>query len=516
MRTFRRLLPNFHTYVLTVTDLFHLYQRLLLTIQYYVLMFLGKLCQRHFSNEVNIIQTLTPGFDDLWFLPLGGTGEIGMNMNLYGHGGQWLMVDCGVTFQSALIAEYLSPASSGAPASQNVHDLVCADPAFISARRENLAGIIITHAHEDHVGALPYLWKRFKCAVYTTKYTAEILRRKLAREGLANEMPIIEVDSTARIDIGEFNVQWMAITHSIPEPHALMIRTAAGSVFHTADWKIDASPVTGSSFDTQSFKVLARENVTAMVCDSTNAMRLGHSTSEGEVYKGLHDLVKNAPGRVVVGCFSSNIARMISLAKIAQSTGRYLALFGRSLQNTVGAAKATGHWPDDLTVIDSFHAGYLLKHEVLAIATGSQGESRAALGRMANDNYRDLSLEADDLVIFSSIIIPGNEKLIEKLVELFRARKINTVLADEHHTPIHASGHPCQDELKQLYEWVRPQVAVPTHGEPAHMAANAEMAKLSHVPSTLTGVNGDLFQLAPNIKVRKNAVKTGRIALQQN
>jgi ribonuclease J len=449
-------------------------------------------------------------------LPLGGTGEIGMNMNLYGHAGQWLMVDCGVTFQSPLKAEYLSPEASAAPLSRDLHDLVCADPAFISAQCENLVGIVITHAHEDHVGALPYLWQRFKCAVYTTKYTAEILRRKLAREGLANQMPIIEVDPAARIDIGEFNVQWMAITHSIPEPHALMIRTSAGSVFHTADWKIDASPITGNPFNAQAFKVLARENVTAMVCDSTNAMRPGHSISEGDVYKGLHGLVENAPGRVVVGCFSSNIARMISLAKIAQSTGRYLALFGRSLQNTVSAAKATGHWPDDLIVIDSFHAGYLLKHEVLAIATGSQGESRAALGRMANDTYRDLSLEEDDLIIFSSIIIPGNEKLIEKLLEQFHARKITTVLADEHYTPIHASGHPCQDELKQLYEWVRPQIAVPTHGEPAHMAANADMAKLSHVPTSLTGVNGDLFQLAPNIGVLKNAVKTGRIALQQN
>lgn len=439
-----------------------------------------------------------------------------MNMNLYGHGGQWLMVDCGVTFQSSLSQEYLRPDTNITPLSRDLHDLVCADPQFISARRENLAGIVITHAHEDHIGALPYLWQRFKCAVYTTKYTAEILRRKLAREGLANQMPIIEVESTARIDIGEFNVQWLAITHSIPEPHALMIRTAAGSVFHTADWKIDASPVTGKPFDPQAFKNLAKENVTAMVCDSTNALRPGHSTSEGKVYKGLYDLVENAPGRVVVGCFSSNIARMISLAKIAQSTGRYLALFGRSLQNTVSAAKATGHWPDDLRVIDSFHAGYLLKHEVLALATGSQGEGRAALGRMANDSYRDLSLEEDDLVIFSSIIIPGNELLIEKIVEQFHARKIKTVLADEHHSPIHASGHPCQEELKKLYEWVRPQVAVPTHGEPAHMAANADIAKISHVPRSLTGVNGDLFQLAPDIKVLKNAVKTGRIALNQN
>lgn len=437
-----------------------------------------------------------------------------MNMNLYGHAGSWLMVDCGVTFQSPLRPEYLQTEGSSVLA-RDIFDVVSADPSFISSRKQQLAGIVITHAHEDHVGALPYLWQRFKCPVYTTKYTAEILRRKLNRDNLAQRMPIIEVETNQRVDIGPFNVEWLGITHSIPEPHALMIRTEAGSVFHTADWKIDKKPITDQPFNAHPFKLLAKQNVNAMVCDSTNALRPGHSISESECSAGLLELVEQATGRVVVGCFSSNIARMISLAQIAQKTGRYLALFGRSLQNTVGAAKATGHWPDDLNVIDAYHAGYLLKHEVLAVATGSQGESRAALSQMAQDNYRNLSLEADDLIIFSSIIIPGNEKLIDRMIEQFHQRKIRTILAEEHSKPIHASGHPYQDELKLMYEWVKPQLAIPTHGEPKHLRANADIANQCHVPKSLTGLNGDLFIIAPQPKLIKSAVKTGRIPLQQ-
>lgn len=437
-----------------------------------------------------------------------------MNMNLYGHAGSWLMVDCGVTFQSPLRPEYLQTEGSSVLA-RDIFDVVSADPSFISSRKQQLAGIVITHAHEDHVGALPYLWQRFKCPVYTTKYTAEILRRKLNRDNLAQRMPIIEVETNQRVDIGPFNVEWLGITHSIPEPHALMIRTEAGSVFHTADWKIDKKPITDQPFNAHPFKLLAKQNVNAMVCDSTNALRPGHSISESECSAGLLELVEQATGRVVVGCFSSNIARMISLANIAQKTGRYLALFGSSLQNTVGAAKATGHWPDDLNVIDAYHAGYLLKHEVLAVATGSQGESRAALSQMAQDNYRNLSLEADDLIIFSSIIIPGNEKLIDRMIEQFHQRKIRTILAEEHSKPIHASGHPYQDELKLMYEWVKPQLAIPTHGEPKHLRANADIANQCHVPKSLTGLNGDLFIIAPQPKLIKGAVKTGRIPLQQ-
>ncbi len=454
------------------------------------------------------IQSYIPGQNDLWFLPLGGTGEIGMNMNLFGHNNQWLMVDCGLTFDEPLT--YKEGFAVGPK-----HDVVCADPSFITRQKENLVGIVITHAHEDHIGALPHLWHRFKCPVYTTPYTAEILRRKL-RNSANQNMPIIEVVSEQIVDIGVFNVQWMPITHSIPEPHALIIRTEAGNIFHTADWKIDSHPVTGKAFNEQPFKSLRKQNILAMICDSTNATKSGYSISEGACYRGLKQLVDEAPGRVVVGCFSSNIARLITLAKIAKQTGRYLALLGRSLQNTVGAAKATGHWPEDLSIIDSYHSGYLPANEVLAVATGSQGEPRAAMSKLAQDHYRDLSLDEGDLVIFSSIVIPGNEKAVENLIKAFKARNINTVLSEDCEFAIHASGHPCEEELKLMYNWVRPQVAVPTHGEQMHMQRNAYLAKQSNVLRTLTGNNGDIFLLAPQLGVKRQAVKTGRIALDNN
>lgn len=428
-----------------------------------------------------------------------------MNMNLFGHAGHWLMVDCGVTFNSAL--------TPGSDDSEQNHDVVSADPSFISSRKECLAGIVITHAHEDHLGALPYLWQRFRCPVYTTPYTAEILRRKLSSGNLLSKMPIIEVASSSKVDIGPFIVQWLGITHSLPEAHALVIRTAAGTIFHTADWKIDLAPITDKPFNNHPFKRLSKENVTAMVCDSTNAIRPGHSVSESACLEGLQELVSNAAGRVIVGCFSSNIARLITLARIAQKTGRYFSLLGRSLQNTVGAAKATGHWPEDLPVLDAFNTGYLLPHEVLAVATGSQGEPRAALANLARDGHRDVVLEQGDLVIFSAIVIPGNELAIQNLVKLFNSRKIQTVLSEDTAKPIHASGHPCQEELRQMYSWVQPSVAIPTHGEFAHMQANADIAKQAHVPQCLTGKNGDLFVIAPNVSLRKNAVKTGRIPL---
>ncbi len=431
-------------------------------------------------------------------------------MNLYGHAEQWLMIDCGLTFNSPLNPEDDYQASHA-----EKHEIVCADPAFISRQKERLKGIVITHAHEDHIGALPYLWHRFKCPVYTTKYTAETLRRKLARNGNKPNIPIVEVESGQTIAIGDFKVEWLPITHSLPEAHGLTIHTDAGSVFHTADWKIDLAPVTDKPFREHPFKLMRKQNILAMVCDSTNALREGHSVSEQQCYHGLSKLIGEAKKRVVVGCFSSNIARLITLARIANETGRYFALLGRSLQNTVAAAKSTGHWPEDLNIIDSHHAGYLMADEVLAVATGSQGEPRAALTRLAQDNYRDLSLDEGDLVIFSSIVIPGNEKSIDKLCDAFKARKITTVLSESSRLPIHASGHPCQDELRKMYEWVRPQIAVPTHGEIPHMIANAEIARQSHVPKSLTGLNGDIFILAPQQKMRKNAVRTGRIIIQQ-
>ncbi|WP_409418643.1 ribonuclease J [Marinomonas sp. RS-M-Aa-14] len=445
---------------------------------------------------------MIPSQEDLWFLPLGGTGEIGMNMNLYGHDGQWLMVDCGVSFNEPLTPDDL-----------RTSEIVCADPRFISEQKERLVGIVITHAHEDHVGALPFLWRRFKCPVYTTAFTAEVLRRKLVQVGLTDQVPIIEVAENESKKIGVFNVKWLGLTHSIPEPFGMTIATSAGKVFHTGDWKIDKKPLLGDAFSPTAFKALAKDNILAMVCDSTNALKEGFSPSESDCYDGLLNTIAAEKNRVVVGCFSSNVARLVALGRVAKETGRYLALIGRSLTNMVSAARVTGHWPDDLPIIEAAHLGYLPKEEVLAVVTGSQGEPRATLNRLAADNCFDLSLDADDLVIFSAMRIPGNEQAIDRLVAQFKGRKIRTLQAHETNLMIHVSGHPCREELKQLYAWVQPQIAIPVHGEPKHLDANADVARLSHVPQQLVGRNGDLYQLAPSVSVRRQQVKVGRIAL---
>ncbi|WP_353667297.1 ribonuclease J [Marinomonas sp. THO17] len=425
-----------------------------------------------------------------------------MNLNLYGHDGQWLMVDCGVSFNEPLT-----------PKEVRTSEIVSADPKFISDQKERLVGIVITHAHEDHVGALPYLWRRFKCPVYTTKFTAEVLRRKLAQVGLLEEVPIIEVADQQSQTIGVFTVSWLSLTHSTPEAFALIIETQAGRVFHTGDWKIDLSPVLGEGFDAQRFRALAKQDILAMVCDSTNALQKGHSVSEEACYQALLETIKTERNRVVVGCFSSNLARLVSLGKVARETGRYLALLGRSMINMVNIAKATGYWPDDLPLIDAAHVGYLPREEVLAVATGSQGEPRATLNRLAANNCFDLTLEADDLVLFSAMMIPGNENDILRLVSQFKGQNIRTLQQQDTDLPIHVSGHPYRDELQQLYSWVQPQVAIPVHGEAAHLAANADVAKASHVPHQLVGLNGDLYQLAPRITLDRKVVSTGRIAL---
>ncbi|MEL0636541.1 ribonuclease J [Marinomonas sp. TI.3.20] len=427
-----------------------------------------------------------------------------MNMNLYGHDGQWLMVDCGVSFNEPLKPDDIHTA-----------EVVSADPSFIAEQKERLAGIVITHAHEDHVGALPFLWRRFKCPVYTTAFTAEVLRRKLGQVGLVDEVPVIVVKENETQKIGVFNVSWLALTHSVPEPFAMTIDTPAGRIFHTGDWKIDKRPIIGEGFSPARFQALAKENILAMVCDSTNALRDGHSASESDCYEGLLAAIAPEKGCVVVGCFSSNVARLVALGRVAKATGRYLALIGRSLTNMVGAAKATGYWPDDLSLIESAHLGYLPREEVLAVVTGSQGEPRATLNRLAADNCFDLSLDANDLVIFSAMMIPGNETAIMRLVEQFKGRKIRTLQQQDTGLTIHVSGHPCRDELSQLYTWVQPELAVPCHGEPEHLAANAQVAKLSHVPRQLVGRNGDLYQFAPQVSIRRQQVKTARIALSR-
>lgn len=425
-----------------------------------------------------------------------------MNMNLYGHDDQWLMVDCGVTFNDTLSND-----------STELFDRLSADPSFITSQTERLAGLVITHAHEDHIGAVADLWPRLQCPVYTTPFTAEFLRRKLAQKGLVGSVEIREITSGSTVEVGPFAITWLALTHSLPEPHALIIRTPAGNVFHTGDWKIDHQPVIGEPFNPEPFKQLANENIDAMVCDSTNANRPGRSLSEGACFEGLLNHVRGAQGRVVVACFGSNVARLVTLCKVAEETGRYVGLLGRSLINMVGTAKVTAHWPREYALAEANHLAYLPKQEVLAIATGSQGEPRTALARLANDSHYDMELEAGDTVIFSAMKIPGNEELIERLEKRLHQKGVHVIASENSEWPIHASGHPSADDVADLYSWVKPRIAIPVHGEEEHMKANADVAKKAGVKRQLTGKNGDLFVISGRGSVRKNAVPTGRIIL---
>lgn len=431
-----------------------------------------------------------------------------MNLNLYGHDESWLMVDCGITFDV--------PLKSHLPVSSDTNmkfETVCADPAFISQRKQDLCGIIITHAHEDHIGALARLWTRFKAEIYTTPFTAEILRRKFRRDGGSAEPVIHEVNENQIVNIGPFEVQWVAMNHSLPEPYGLIINTVAGKIFHTADWKLDKTPILGKPSDINKLKQIGSGNLLATICDSTNALQPGYSRSEYECYDGMKRYVTKATGRVAVACFSTNIARLISLAKIAQETGRYFAVLGRALENTLNAARLTGHWPDNLLVQDPATVGYLPAEEVLVAVTGSQGEERACLNRMANDAYTQLDLEGGDVVIFSAIVIPDNEDKIQRLVDKLTAKKITVVQSETSEFPVHASGHPNEEELRHFYEWLRPQIAIPTHGEEQHLARNAEIARECHVPQQLTGLNGDLFVISPDADVVKGFARAGRIPL---
>ena len=444
---------------------------------------------------------MTPDIRDFWFLPLGGCGEIGMNMNLYGHNEQWLMVDCGVTFRD----------SDGSNASG--YDIQMPDPAFIADRHEQLQAILLTHAHEDHIGAVAHLWRRLRCPIYATDFTAEMLRRKLAEHGLERKAEVIIVEPGDRRHIGAFDVEWIPNTHSIPSPCGVVIRTSAGSVFHTADWKLDSDPVVGHEFDESIYRRIGDSGVQAMVCDSTCADQPGRSLSEGALYDGLYHHVSQATGRVIVACFGSNIARLHTLSRVARATDRHMGLLGRSLINTSSAARTTGLWPNVETLVQSDHLGYLPRNTLLLVATGSQGEPRTALNRLSHDSFRDLALDAGDTVIFSARAIPGNELTITRLIERLQARGIHVITPDTSAMPIHASGHPGAEELRLLYDWVRPQLLIPVHGEPEHLDAQTALARSAGISKQLTGRNGDLFMIGPTTAIRRNAVPAGRLGV---
>ena len=440
----------------------------------------------------------SPEHDALYFLPLGGSGEIGMNLNLYGHRGKWLMVDLGISF-----ADDTMPGL----------DVIMPDPSFIAERKDDLVGILLTHAHEDHLGAVQYLWPDLRCPVYCTPFTAAVLRAKLHERGLASTVPVHEVPLGGTVEVGPFSVEYVAVTHSIPEPNALAIRTSAGTVLHTGDWKLDPEPLIGRTADEARLRQIGDDGVLALVGDSTNALVPGASGSEAGVRKALTALIGEHPGvRIAVSCFATNVARLESIAHAAAAHDRHVALVGRSLWRMNEAARSTGYLADVAPFLTEHDANYLPREKLVLICTGSQGEPRSALARIASDDHPQVSLQRGDVVVFSSREIPGNERAIGRMQNLLVSQGIRVITADD--APIHVSGHPAQDELVRMYQWVRPRAAVPVHGEQRHQLAHARIARDCQVPESVVPSNGELIRLGPDGPVRVVAhVRAGRMAL---
>ena len=422
--------------------------------------------------------------DELLFLPLGGSGEIGMNLNLYGYGPedgrQWIIVDLGVTF--------------GAERTPGV-DLIMPDPAFTEARREELLAIVLTHAHEDHIGAVAHLWPRLRCPVYATPFTATMVRGKLIEAGLEGEVPLHIIPLGHRFDLGPFDIELVTLTHSILEPNALAIRTPLGLVMHTGDWKIDPDPVLGDDIDIARLTEIGDEGVRAIVCDSTNVFSPGTSGSEADVAASLIELIRPMEGRVAVTTFASNVARLESIARAAAACGRHAVLVGRAMYRVVAAARDAGYLKDLPPFLTEHDAGYLPREKVLFICTGSQGEPRAALARIAEDGHPNIVLEKGDCVVFSSRVIPGNEVSIFDLQNTLALRGIRVITEKDHF--VHVSGHPCRDELARMYQWIRPEISVPVHGEARHLAEHAALARELQVPQQVVIRNGLMVRLAP-------------------
>jgi len=442
---------------------------------------------------------LNPGKDEILFVPLGGAGEIGMNLNVYGHDGKWLIVDCGVTF--------------GDPSLPGV-DVMMADPTFVAERRRDLVGMVITHAHEDHVGAVAHLWPRLQCPVYATRFTLAVLRNKLEEVGLGGEVPLHEIPISGSVSLKPFDIELVTMTHSIPEPNGVILRTGAGTVYHTADWKLDPDPLVGPGVDEDRLQALGEEGVLAMVGDSTNATVEGHSRSEGEARASLMELVGTLDNRVVVACFASNVARVQTLAEVAHEHGRAVGLVGRSLRRMTEAARSVGYLKDLPPFLQEDEAMLVPRDSVMLICTGSQGEPRAALPRIAREDHPKVSLEGGDTVIFSSRVIPGNEVLIGRLQNQLVGMGVDVITQDDHF--VHVSGHPAREELRKMYGWVRPRIAVPVHGEPHHLDAHADLALSCGADHAPVVYNGDVLRLHPDGPEIAGQVQFGRLALDGN
>ncbi|MCB4822490.1 ribonuclease J [Roseicella aerolata] len=432
---------------------------------------------------------------DLAFIPLGGTGEIGMNLNVYRCDGRLLAIDCGIGF--------------GGPENPEVEVMV-PDPVWLAERRDRLVGLVVTHAHEDHVGAVAHLWPQLRCPIYAGPFVSAVLRRKLGEAGLLGEAKITTIPLGGKLSLPPFDLEFLRVAHSVPEAQAVAIRTRHGIVLHTGDWKLDPDPLIGGPTDEAAFARLGAEGVLAMVCDSTNALVEGHSGSEGEVRRNLTAIIRSLKGRVAVSCFATNLARVESITRAAMASGRQVALFGRSLRNAEAAARECGYLTDIPPYVPEEEAGYIPDDNLLIICTGSQGEPRSALAKIAADTHPHIALGEGDTVIFSSRMIPGNERGILQLQDQLARRGCKVMTADDH--MVHVSGHPARDELRRLYQLVKPKFAVPVHGEWRHLTEHAALAKELQTTPVLVE-DGDVLRLGPGRPEVVEGIPTGRLAV---
>ncbi|MFO1123236.1 MAG: ribonuclease J [Hyphomicrobiales bacterium] len=422
--------------------------------------------------------------NDLVFLPLGGTGEIGMNCYAYGTGPAddrtWLLVDLGVKF--------------GEDSEPGI-DVVLPDVGFIAGDRRNLAGLVLTHAHEDHLGAVAWLWPQLRCPVYCSPFAAQILALKLKEAGLDEEVPVKLQPVGTRFKVGPFDLEFVSVTHSIPEPSALVIRSKQGTVVHSGDWKLDRSPVLGRGMDEARLRQIGEEGVDVLVCDSTNVLREGHSPSESDVAATIERIVAEARGRVAITTFASHVDRIATSVRAARAVGREVVVVGRAMRNTIEAARACGYLRDAGRFLDEEEFGYLPPDKILLLCTGSQGEPRAAIARIAEDQHPHVSLEPGDVVIFSSRTIPGNEKEVSRIHNNLARLDIDVITADD--ALVHSSGHPRQGELRELYSWLKPAGLIPMHGEPRHLRAHAAFARSCGIDDVMIPRDGHIYKICP-------------------
>ncbi|MGN6769651.1 MAG: ribonuclease J [Rhizobiaceae bacterium] len=437
--------------------------------------------------------------NELVFVPLGGVGEIGMNLALYGYGPatarEWIIVDCGVTFPT--------PELPGV-------DLVLPDTRFIEEKVSSLHGMVITHAHEDHYGAVLDIWPRLGgIPVWMTPFTAGLLGAKRASEPGSPQVPVKIYNAGERFTVGPFEIEAIAVNHSIPEPVSLAITSPAGTVVHTGDWKIDPEPTIGPLIDETRFRAIGDRGVLALVCDSTNALREGESPSEEAVAKSLARLIAEAPGRVAVTTFSSNVGRIRSVAEAARDAGRKVMVMGRSLKRVIDVASEIGYLEGLPEFMDEDEYGLTPRAELVILCTGSQGEPRAALAKLARDEFKNVSLAKGDTVIFSSRVIPGNEKAILSIKNGLIDQGVQVI--EDADALVHVSGHPRRNELRRMYEWLRPRIAVPVHGEAAHLVAHAELARATGVSDVPRVRDGDMVRLSPGKAEVIDQVPFGRV-----